>query len=221
MGTLSPANEYPLSCKWLPSLLQMSTLSPANDYPLSCKWVPSLLQMTTLSPANGYPLSCKWLPSLLQMGTLSPANDYPLCCFSNAYPLCCKWVLSLQNITFRVVLRRSTANLFIFLGNLHFSVPFLKENISRLQKSKFKYPIQSGFFLSSRDPFPLVNIQRDLTHYETRWRLMYNTVFVPQGEMDLKAASRINCRLRNPDCMFQSYWEKDPIMTRILRQFLS
>ena len=123
MTTLSPANDYPLSSKWyplsckcLPSLLQMGTLSPANDYPLSCKWVPSLLQMTTLSAAfqmptpfaaNGYPL--------LQMTTLSPANDYPLCCFSNAYHLCCKWVLSLQNITFRVVLWRSTANLFFFL----------------------------------------------------------------------------------------------------------
>ena len=46
------------------------------------------------------------------MGTLSPADDYPLCCFSNAYPLHCKWVLSLQNITFRVVLWCSTANLF-------------------------------------------------------------------------------------------------------------
>ena len=93
----------------------MGTLSPANDYPLSYKWVPSLLQMTTLSPSNGYPLSCKCLPSLLQMGTLSPANDYPLCCFSNAYHLCCKWVLSLQNITFRVVLWQSTANLFCIL----------------------------------------------------------------------------------------------------------
>ena len=68
--------------------------------------------MCTLSPANVYPLSCKCLPSLLQIGTPSTANDYPLCCFSNAYPLCCKWVLSLQNITFQVVLWHSTANLF-------------------------------------------------------------------------------------------------------------
>ena len=89
MLTLPTANGYPLSCKWVPCLLQMGTLSPANDYPVCCKWVPCLLQMTTLS--------CKWVPSLLQMGTLSPANDYPLCCFSNAYPLCCKWVLFLQN----------------------------------------------------------------------------------------------------------------------------
>ena len=84
MGTLSAANEYPLYCKCLPSVLQMTILSPANNYPLSCKWVPSLLQMTTLSAA-------------FQMSTLSAANGY-----------------SLQNITFRVVLRRSTANSLYF-----------------------------------------------------------------------------------------------------------
>ena len=121
-------NAYPLCCKWPPSLLQMTTLYPSNGYPLSCKCLPSRLQMGTLSPANDYPLSCKWLPSLLlfkclppllQMGTLSPANDYPLCCFSKVYPLCCKWVLSLQNITFRVVLWHSMANLLCVDSMLH------------------------------------------------------------------------------------------------------
>ena len=63
-------------------------------------------------------------------------------------------------------------------------------------------------FLSNGNPFPLVNTPKGPDTHETRWRLMYNTVFVPPGEMDLKAASRINCRLRNPDCMLCcSYWE--------------
>ena len=63
-------------------------------------------------------------------------------------------------------------------------------------------------FLSNGNPFPLANTPKGPDTHETRWRLMYNTVFVPPGEMDLKAASRINCRLRNPDCMLCcSYWE--------------
>ena len=96
MSTLSPANDYPLYCKWVPSLHQMGILSAANDCRLSSKWVPCLLQMTTLS-------------ATFQMPTLFPVNGYPLCQISND-----SLSLSLQNITFRVFLRRSTANFFFF-----------------------------------------------------------------------------------------------------------
>ena len=43
MGTLSAANDCPLSSKWVPCLLQMTTLS-------------ATFQMPTLFPVNGYPL---------------------------------------------------------------------------------------------------------------------------------------------------------------------
>ena len=59
--------------------------------------------MTIFSPANGYPLSYKWVPSLLQITTLSAAFQMPT-----------PAATTLQNITFRVVLRRSTANLLHF-----------------------------------------------------------------------------------------------------------
>ena len=70
----------------------MGTLSAANDCPLSSKWVPCLLQMTTLS-------------ATFQMPTLFPVNGYLSAKFQMTLSL------SLQNITFRVFLWRSTANL--------------------------------------------------------------------------------------------------------------